>query len=529
MKKRLVILFLVLLLCISSSSTFCANEQAELASFPVTFNGVIIDNQHATYPLLVYKGITYFPMTWDFSSTFGLTTTYSETKGLEIRKNGSPTEVVQNLTANNDFNKSYTVELPYFPVTVNGRLINNAEEPYPILHFRNITYFPLTWAFAVTEFGWDYTYSDAEGLKISATSSTSAVDNKTHYTDKVVMDNGDVYEGEYLDNYRDGFGTYTWVNGDKYVGEWSMDNHDGFGTYTWETGDKYVGEWINGIKTGEGTYYYNNGIIYEGTFLNGLFNGQGKMKWPNGDLYIGEWKNDCRTGYGTYYFSDGEIYQGYFLNGDQHGYGQITFLDGSTLVGTWENGKYIETTSISPTGLIAYPISTSEININWDFMPNADYYYLYYSVNSNGPWSYFVDNNGNKRALNWQQNANASLYGCLPNEKVYFKVTAVTNGIESNASKIVSATTFEQPITTTTVVIPSSIETTIKSKITSDFDGFEYENFYELLNGQIWKQTSFTYEYHYAFWPEVLIYKAGLQYKMHVEGCRNDITVERIY
>ena len=38
-------------------------------------------------------------------------------------------------------------------ITVNGKTINNDEEPYPLLVFRDVTYFPLTWRFAVDEFG----------------------------------------------------------------------------------------------------------------------------------------------------------------------------------------------------------------------------------------------------------------------------------------------------------------------------------------------------------------------------------------
>ena len=71
---------------------------------------------------------------------------------------------------------------------------------------------------------------------------------------------------------------------------------------------------------------------------------------------------------------------------------------------------------------------------------------------------------------------------------------------------------------------PSSIE----SKIDGNFEGFEYENIYKLTNGQIWMQTSHDYEYHYAYRPDVIIFKDGINYKMKVEGAKKLIKVERI-
>lgn len=530
MKKSISIILILVMLFASCSTTFCGIEQARLASFPVTFNGVTIDNQHATYPLLVYKGITYFPMTWDFSSAFGLTTTYTEEKGLEIKKNGSPVEVVQSLTATNNFSSSYKVELPYFPVTVNGRLLNNAKEPYPVLHFRNITYFPLTWAFAVTEFGWDYSYSDSTGLQISAVKSVTEPDlTREHYKDTVTFENGDTYEGEFYDNCRDGFGTYLWVNGDKYIGSWVMDQTHGKGSLMWADGDTYIGDWYNGERTGKGLFAYADKTSYYGDFVIGSFHGKGTMKWPNGEEYYGDWKQNERTGFGQYTFSDGTIYTGYFLNGEQHGHGKTTFTDGSIIEGTWEYGEYITPTAMAPTGIIARGRSTSEIEVGWNSVTNANYYYLYYSSSANGPWYYFQDNNGNKRGLTWFAGYNSVLYDCEPGETTYFKVTAVINGVESDYSNITYATTFIEPQQSTTIMLPPVTASTIKSKISSDFEGFDSGNLYELSNGQIWKQTSYDYEYEYAFMPDVIIYKDGLQYKMHVEGCRKEITVERIY
>jgi hypothetical protein len=48
-----------------------------------------------------------------------------------------------------------------------------------------------------------------------------------------------------------------------------------------------------------------------------------------------------------------------------------------------------------------------------------------------------------------------------------------------------------------------------ESQIDGDFEGWEGETIVKLTNGQIWQQTEYHYEYHYAFMPEVLIYPSG--------------------
>jgi len=41
-------------------------------------------------------------------------------------------------------------------------------------------------------------------------------------------------------------------NGDMYDGEWLKGKKHGLGTYTHKNGDKYIGSWKNDLKHGEG-------------------------------------------------------------------------------------------------------------------------------------------------------------------------------------------------------------------------------------------------------------------------------------
>lgn len=68
----------------------------------------------------------------------------------------------------------------------------------------------------------------------------------------------------------------------------------------------------------------------------------------------------------------------------------------------------------------------------------------------------------------------------------------------------------------------------IKSSVDGEFEGFEGDTIIKLLNGQIWKQTEYYYEYMYSYMPSVLIYKSGAGYKMKVDGIEKSIGVEKI-
>lgn len=65
----------------------------------------------------------------------------------------------------------------------------------------------------------------------------------------------------------------------------------------------------------------------------------------------------------------------------------------------------------------------------------------------------------------------------------------------------------------------------IESQIDGDFEGWEGETVVKLMNGQIWMQTEYYYEYMYAYMPDVLIYKSSGGYKMKVEGIDQAVEV----
>ena len=64
----------------------------------------------------------------------------------------------------------------------------------------------------------------------------------------------------------------------------------------------------------------------------------------------------------------------------------------------------------------------------------------------------------------------------------------------------------------------SSTTSTIESNIDGEFKGWDGNTIVKLVNGQIWQQSEYHYNYHYAYSPKVLIYRSGGGYKMKVDG-----------
>ncbi len=117
-----------------------------------------------------YNGITYMPMTWDLSNALGLKSNWTAEDGLVITKAESARVYDPTTEMVNVVGKNYTASVVEFPVTVNGKTIDNSKEEFPLLSFKNVTYFPMTYYFMVTEFESGYSWRDLTGLSVSADS-----------------------------------------------------------------------------------------------------------------------------------------------------------------------------------------------------------------------------------------------------------------------------------------------------------------------------------------------------------------------
>ena len=70
-----------------------------------------------------------------------------------------------------------------------------------------------------------------------------------------------------------------------------------------ENGDVYNGQWWEGQKSGFGIYQYHGGEIYEGCWMEDMRQGKGRFLFQNGDKFFGNFAQD----------NIGNIFLGFFL------------------------------------------------------------------------------------------------------------------------------------------------------------------------------------------------------------------------
>jgi len=148
------------------------NLTATLPKFDITLNGMKIKNNDRlypfiVYPFIVYKNITYFPMTYYDSRFLNLETRWETKKGLMVLKNSELGEYITETTKIGHPTMIYPT-IAEFDIYVNNKKINNQSETYPLLTYKDITYFPMTWRFGVDEFKWEYKFTNENGLVINS-------------------------------------------------------------------------------------------------------------------------------------------------------------------------------------------------------------------------------------------------------------------------------------------------------------------------------------------------------------------------
>ncbi len=171
MKKKATLSVLVCLFLVFGSVTpaaaVSASAKATVATGRVTLNGIEIDNSSLRYPLLVYKEITYFPMTYYLCHFMGLAINWDQAMmTLTIDAGGTREAYVPELGKTTT--GTVNVTIPDYPIYINNVKIDNATETWPFLNYANVTYFPMTWVFTVDAFGWGYAWDMENGLRINA-------------------------------------------------------------------------------------------------------------------------------------------------------------------------------------------------------------------------------------------------------------------------------------------------------------------------------------------------------------------------
>jgi hypothetical protein len=153
---------------------------------------------------------------------------------------------------------------------------------------------------------------------------------------------GSYYEGVFVDNKLQGFGT--WVDSEgtsSYEGEWVDGLRMGKGTRTVDGSIAYVGEFVDDLYHGQGIEYSGDDETYEGQFANGVREGQGRIDYGGGVTFEGEFRQGAPNGQGKFTGPGGANFEGVFENGVASGPGMMTLADGSQCSGEWQRNELV--------------------------------------------------------------------------------------------------------------------------------------------------------------------------------------------
>lgn len=148
-----------------------------------------------------------------------------------------------------------------------------------------------------------------------------------------------VYEGEWLNNRKEGVGIEHYQDKSFYEGEFHDGLKEGSGRYIWCDGSIYEGGWVKNSLEGYGTYKFQDGSYCTGMWKDNKMNGFGKFTFPMVKCYIGFFKNDIKFGFGLiYWFTNQTAFIGYWKNNRQDGLGKYISKD-KIRYGYWTEGR----------------------------------------------------------------------------------------------------------------------------------------------------------------------------------------------
>jgi hypothetical protein len=80
------------------------------------------------------------------------------------------------------------------------------------------------------------------------------------------LSNGDVYDGEYIDGRKQGYGRYTRSSGEWYEGELQQNKRHGQGMCQYQSERKYIGGYVGGNKEVKGVFIDANEESFSGVW-----------------------------------------------------------------------------------------------------------------------------------------------------------------------------------------------------------------------------------------------------------------------
>ena len=98
-----------------------------------------------------------------------------------------------------------------------------------------------------------------------------AAEQKNGAASRAIHDDGGIYDGEWLDKKKHGYGVYKYPSGSTYEGQWQNNVKHGLGVYTWAKGGTYAGEFKRGRFEGTGIRVLRTGAVKAGLWEDNEF------------------------------------------------------------------------------------------------------------------------------------------------------------------------------------------------------------------------------------------------------------------
>ncbi|CAB1119143.1 unnamed protein product [Ectocarpus sp. CCAP 1310/34] len=136
------------------------------------------------------------------------------------------------------------------------------------------------------------------------------------------------YAGDWKANCRHGHGTMTYASGNVYEGEWVEDHKEGMGVMNWkERRERYTGNWKQDLQCGYGEHVWIEERpvsavsmdtqkqmcnVYRGEWLDGMRHGQGTFMYADGSRHTGQWRKNKKHGPAVFMSDNGRTFEGLF-------------------------------------------------------------------------------------------------------------------------------------------------------------------------------------------------------------------------
>lgn len=151
-----------------------------------------------------------------------------------------------------------------------------------------------------------------------------------------------LFAGQTCGLQKTGFGMAKWgAPGHRYVGGWKQDLPDGNGIELDGDGRLlYEGEWREGRRNGYGTEFSDGKAVYCGDWEDGRHHGNGTLLRADGCRITGRFCGETPNGFVCEYGADGrKLYEGEWKDGERCGRGALFLPSGERIDGTFEAGS----------------------------------------------------------------------------------------------------------------------------------------------------------------------------------------------